>query len=320
MLLPFLASRLLYAGTGAIRVDRASADFVLSERAELIRLAAGPHGDGVQRWVDWGARPLARAGASSRVHVVGGEANRSEMAALLKVGATALVVRMLDEAPHLIADMSLADPATAVRQINRDLTGREPVTLEGGRRVSTLDVQTEFLDAVRRFASDNPTSADERQVLSLWESCLEALAKGDRIGWLDWVTKLKHIESNVDELTDPVATEIDHSFTAVYPRPSADATTGTFTPHPVVPEADIVAAMTVPPASTRAHLRGTFIEVCKQARRDYSVNWTELRLNDGARQTVSIDDPLVATDQKVEDLIAEIRGGARSEGPGAFGA
>ncbi len=71
-------------------------------------------------------------------------------------------------------------------------------------------------------------------------------------------------------------------------------------------EADIERAMQEPPATTRARLRGEFIRAAKRKRRDFTVDWVHLKLNDQAQRTVLCKDPFKSHDERVERLIASL--------------
>jgi proteasome accessory factor A len=73
-----------------------------------------------------------------------------------------------------------------------------------------------------------------------------------------------------------------------------------------VTEKEIQRAMREPPQTTRAKLRGDFIKHAKQKRRDYTVDWVHLKLNDQAQRTVLCKDPFRAADERVEQLIAHM--------------
>ena len=73
-----------------------------------------------------------------------------------------------------------------------------------------------------------------------------------------------------------------------------------------VSEKDIQRAMREPPQTTRAKLRGDFIKHAKQKRRDYTVDWVHLKLNDQAQRTVLCKDPFRSVDERVEQLIAHM--------------
>src|SRR5205807_1062326 len=74
----------------------------------------------------------------------------------------------------------------------------------------------------------------------------------------------------------------------------------------VVTDRDVQRAMREPPQSTRARLRGEFIRQAKAKRRDYTVDWVHLKLNDQAQRTVLCKDPFKAVDERVEQLIAHM--------------
>jgi proteasome accessory factor A len=73
-----------------------------------------------------------------------------------------------------------------------------------------------------------------------------------------------------------------------------------------VNDEEIRAAMHEPPQSTRARLRGEFIRAAKRRRRDYTVDWVHLKLNDQAQRTVLCKDPFKANDDRVTKLIASL--------------
>ena len=73
-----------------------------------------------------------------------------------------------------------------------------------------------------------------------------------------------------------------------------------------VDDADIDTAVETPPQTTRARLRGEFIRRAQERKRDYTVDWVHLKLNDQAQRTVLCKDPFRAHDERVEKLIASL--------------
>jgi proteasome accessory factor A len=65
-------------------------------------------------------------------------------------------------------------------------------------------------------------------------------------------------------------------------------------------------AMTQPPETTRARLRGAFVKRAKERRRDFTVDWVHLKLNDQAQRTVLLKDPFKSHDERVERLIQSL--------------
>ncbi|MFQ5948602.1 MAG: proteasome accessory factor PafA2 family protein, partial [Acidimicrobiia bacterium] len=68
----------------------------------------------------------------------------------------------------------------------------------------------------------------------------------------------------------------------------------------------ITKAMMQPPETTRAKLRGAFIKAAKARKRDFTVDWVHLKLNDQAQRTVLCKDPFKAVDDRVEKLIESL--------------
>jgi len=74
----------------------------------------------------------------------------------------------------------------------------------------------------------------------------------------------------------------------------------------MVTDEEITEAVDTPPQSTRARLRGAFIKRAKERKRDYTVDWVHLKLNDQAQRTVLCKDPCKSRDERVERLIASL--------------
>lgn len=70
----------------------------------------------------------------------------------------------------------------------------------------------------------------------------------------------------------------------------------------------IETAVDLPPQTTRARLRGLFIKTAKDHRRDFTLDWVHLKLNDAAIKTVRCLDPLDASLESAEWLITSISG------------
>ncbi|MBO31254.1 MAG: hypothetical protein CL439_07600 [Acidimicrobiaceae bacterium] len=72
----------------------------------------------------------------------------------------------------------------------------------------------------------------------------------------------------------------------------------------VITDGDIQKAITQPPQTTRARLRGEFIKHARERNRDYTVDWVHLKLNDHPQQrSVLCKDPFKYVDERVEKLI-----------------
>ena len=63
----------------------------------------------------------------------------------------------------------------------------------------------------------------------------------------------------------------------------------------VTNDIEVFTAKSVPPQTTRAKLRGEFIKRAQERRRDFTVDWVHLKLNDQAARTVLCKDPSVTS-------------------------
>ena len=104
--------------------------------------------------------PHADAERFRRLHVIVGDSNMSETTMLLKVGATDLVLRMV-EAGAVMRDLTLENPIRAIREVSHDMTGRRKIRLASGREMSALEIQHEYLAKARDFI-DRPRRRPDR--------------------------------------------------------------------------------------------------------------------------------------------------------------
>jgi proteasome accessory factor A len=237
----------------------------------------------------------------------------SEHATFLKVGATSLLLRMLEEPNVVLRDMTLENPIRAIREISHDITCTRRVRLANGREVSALDIQSEYLQRAIRYAETRGLSPEEKMALDAWEHAVTSIERDplslDREA--DWVMKYRLIEGYRERhglpLSDPKVALIDlqyHDinrdrglFYRLQDRGIAER---------VCDDAEIDVATDEAPQTTRARLRGEFIRKAKERKRDYTVDWVHLKLNDQAQRTVLCKDPFKAHDERVEKLIASL--------------
>jgi proteasome accessory factor A len=257
--------------------------------------------------------PHADAERYRRLHVIVGDSNMSEYSTFLKVGATSILLRMLEDPSFVLRDMTLENPIRAIREISHDLTCRRSVRLANGREASALDIQTEYLNRAKRYAETKGLSPLEEKALAMWEYCLTGIEsdpfKLDRE--VDWVIKHKVIEGYTDKhdlaLSSPRVALIDLQYHDVnrerglFYRLQRRDMVERMTTDEAIDE-----AVETPPQTTRARLRGEFIRRAKERKRDYTVDWVHLKLNDQAQRTVLCKDPFKARDERVERLIASL--------------
>ncbi|SEG60646.1 proteasome accessory factor A [Nonomuraea solani] len=313
MLIPFLVTRQLICGAGKVLQTPRGAVYCVSQRAEHIWEGVSSATTRSRPIINTRDEPLSDAERFRRLHVIVGDSNMSETTTLLKVGATDLVLRMV-EAGVVMRDLSLENPIRAIREISHDMTGRRRVRLANGREASGLEIQQEYLGKAKDLVDRRGGDPIVHRVLELWERTLRAVETGnlDLVSReIDWVTKFQLIERYRKKydlpLSSPRVAQLDLAYHDVHRK------RGLFyllqrrgAVERVTSDIKIFEAKSVPPQTTRARLRGEFIRKAQEKRRDYTVDWVHLKLNDQAQRTVLCKDPFRSVDERVDRLIADM--------------
>jgi len=314
-LIPFLVTRQIMTGAGKVLQTPRGAVYCLSQRAEHIWEGVSSATTRSRPIINTRDEPHADAESYRRLHVIVGDSSMSETTALLKVGATDLVLRLLESGVPM-RDMTLENPIRAIREISHDTTGRRLIALANGRELSALDIQTEYLERVRDLSDRRGWGSQPviARVLDLWERSIKAVDTGD-LGLvereLDWVIKLRLLERyqarHGFDLSDPRAALLDLSYHDITRRRglyyllerhgAVDR---------VINDPLIFEAKSVPPQTTRAKLRGDFVRQAQDKHRDFTVDWVHLKLNDQSQRTILLKDPFQSVDERVERLMASM--------------
>jgi len=309
-LIPFLVTRQLIAGAGKVLQSPRGASYCLSQRADHIWEGVSSATTRSRPIINTRDEPHADAERWRRLHVIVGDSNMSQTTTLLKVGSAALVLEMI-EAGVPLRDFTFENPIRAIREISHDTTGRRPVRLAAGGEVSALDAQLDYYSRAADFVASRGADPITQQVLDLWGRTLKAVESGDLSSVdteIDWVIKKKLIDRYAErhglDLSSPRIAQLDLTYHDVRPgRGLYSLLAAKGQASRVVTDDDITTAVTVPPQTTRARLRGEFVAAAQDAARDYTVDWVHLKLNDQAQRTVLLKDPFKATDERVTKLI-----------------
>jgi proteasome accessory factor A len=314
VLIPFLVTRQLICGAGKVLATPRGAVYCVSQRAEHIWEGVSSATTRSRPIINTRDEPHADAEKYRRLHVIVGDSNMSETTMLLKVGATDLVLRMIEQGTTL-RDMTLENPIRAIREVSHDMTGQKKVRLQNGREMSALEIQEEYFTKARDFAEKRGLRTGVvDQVLDLWERTLSAVGSGDldKIGReVDWVIKYQLIERYRAKhnlaMSAPRVAQLDLAYHDIsrnrglyYLLEKRGMVARTAN------DLEIFEAKSVPPQTTRARLRGEFIKRAQEQRRDFTVDWVHLKLNDQAQRTVLCKDPFRSVDERVEKLIASM--------------
>jgi proteasome accessory factor A len=313
VLIPFFVTRQVFAGAGKVLHGPRGAQYCLSQRAEHIWEGVSSATTRSRPIINTRDEPHADAERYRRLHVIVGDSNMSEFTTYLKVGVTDIVLRMVEE-NTVMRDLTLENPIRAIREISHDITCRKKVRLANGREMSALDIQEQYLERALRFVDHRGITGDAQRLLSEWEGALKLLRAGELDGLktkVDWVSKYFLIRAYRQKhgypLSHPKVALMDLAYHDVnrerglyYLLERKGLMERTVT------ERTVQRAMHDPPQTTRARLRGEFIRQAKQRRRDYTVDWVHLKLNDQAQRTVLCKDPFRSHDERVEQLIAHM--------------
>ena len=305
ILIPFFVTRQIYCGAGKVLHGPRGAQFCITQRAEHIWEGVSSATTRSRPIINTRDEPHADAERFRRLHVIVGDSNMSEWTTFMKVGITDLVLRMV-EANTVMRDLTLENPIRAIREISHDVTCRKKVRLANGRELTAIEIQTEYYERTAKFVERRGGDASSSLLLGEWRDALDALAAQEPerlVRKVDWVAKQllidRYREKHGLALSHPRVALLDLAYHDVnrdrglyYLLERAGRM------ERAVSEKDIARAMREPPQTTRAKLRGDFIKHAKQKRRDYTVDWVHLKLNDQAQRTVLCKDPFRSVDER----------------------
>jgi proteasome accessory factor A len=314
-LIPFLVSRQIIVGAGKVLQTPRGAVYSVSQRAEHIWEGISSATTRSRPIINTRDEPHADAERYRRLHVIVGDSNMSETTTMLKLGSADLVLQMIEHGT-VLRDMTLENPIRAIREISHDPTGQKTVRLANGRELSALQIQSEYYERAADFAERRGIQDHQvhGRVLDLWGRAIEAIRVGNLSAIereIDWVIKLRLLERYMAKhslpLSSPRIAQLDLAYHDIsrgrglyYLLAQKGAVAR------VTTDLASFEAKSVPPQTTRAKLRGDFIKRAQERRRDFTVDWVHLKLNDQAQRTVLCKDPFRSVDERVDKLIASM--------------
>ncbi|MCF8126918.1 MAG: proteasome accessory factor PafA2 family protein [Deltaproteobacteria bacterium] len=297
-IIPFLVTRQIFAGAGRILTCRESGTpaFQISQRAEFIDQTFSDRATRVRGIINTRKREIYAREQNRRLHLIVGDSNMSEFAIGLKIGTTALILRLLEEGES-DGIPGLVSPVQTLKDISHHWNSRFQMA---GRRgwYTALDVQSIYLDEVRRFFSSRAPTSDEADALGLWENILQGLSElqisgrnwqleddpGELRRKIDWIRKL-WILNRYGNMDDPVVNDrrlklMDLKYHDLNPA------TGLFGRcealgllDRMVEKGAIANARIRPPRNTRAQIRGTIIRgAADKSIRVEIEDWTKINI------------------------------------------
>ena len=310
VMIPFFVTRQIYTGAGKVLQTARGALFCISQRAEHIWEGVSSATTRSRPIINTRDEPHADPEKYRRLHVIIGDANMCEVATFLKLGTTALVLRMIED--EVLPDLSLDTPVQALHEVSWDPTLRQTVRLSDGRTVTALALQWEFLEHAKKYVKEQEDTALQAELLGRWESVLTEL-EDDPMNLhreLDWVAKHRLLEAfrQRDGLdwNDSKLALIDLQYHDVRrDRGLYHRLAGSGQVERLVAESEIERAMKVPPTDTRAFFRGSCISRYPDA--IMAASWDSVIFDTGrdALQRVPMREPLRGTREHVEALFEQ---------------
>ena len=299
-----------------------AAGFQLSQRADYMEAEIGLETTLRRPIVNTRDEPHADPDRWRRLHVIIGDATMLEVSTYLRLGTTSLVLWLIERAVAdggaggalaIVDRLTLRDPVQAVHLISHDLTLTTRVELADGRHLTALEIQREYLTAVRTALAHSTDELDEQSedVLDRWASVLDRLATDPAscAREVEWLAKLRLLEGmrRRDHLAwdHPRLAAMDLQWSDVRPERglyhrlvSAGAVELLVTPE------QVAEAVLHPPRDTRAYFRGE--AVARYGSEISAASWDSVVFDvPGAAtlQRVPMRDPLRGTAAHVGDLL-----------------
>lgn len=305
LLSAFLISRPVLSGAGTL-LDPENGSFALSEKAtalrRIFRLSISPaqrslfdSGNLHKSFLLAGFSCVLLRPASlgrifqrrTRLQIGMSDANRAQVAELLKTGTMVLVLDAA-EAGYLKGAPRLKRARKALRIINNDPTLSARVPLRGGRSLNAIEIQQEYLAGVQQylasFASVDPRA---QEIVRLWSETLQALQSdpGQLIGRLDWVSKRYLLETAGRGIEPAACKRIDIGYHELGCGFFDSLESRGLAPQ-IWNEAEIAEAIHRPSSPDRVQLRSRMIRGLVFGEKRVQISWNSVRIGHWWNQRV----------------------------------
>ncbi len=315
-MVPHFVSRQIIIGAGKVGaetesgIDHAPA-FQLSQRAEFFEEVVGLETTLKRPIINTRDEPHSDAERFRRLHVIIGDANMSQTATFVKLGATALLLAALEDCGLSGFPSMPRHPVSAVRSFALDTDLNAAVLCEDNLTRTAWDFQDQLWALARDYVEDRGGDAvagpDEvALILGQWREMLDGVrddqdAVADRV---DWVAKLRVVNGYRDRYDlandDARLHAIDLQYHDLRAEKSLAQRVGLRQLHK---DEAIREAVHNPPTTTRAYFRGQC--VARYPDEIVAANWDSVvfDLGEGPLQRVPMLDPLRGTQDLTEELL-----------------
>ncbi len=310
-LLPFFATRQVYAGAGKVGSENRGqpCDYQLSQRADFFETEVALDTMVKRPIINTRDEPHADREKYRRLHVIVGDSNMSEYTIYLRNGVTALVLNMIEDGV-LPSGLVLRDSVRAIKEVSQDPTCKKKIALDNGKKLTAVEIQAEFLECALKYASTHEIDEVTADVLEKWQYVLECLARDpmELTREIDWVAKRALIQGFMDrknldwqdlqiQMLDLQYhdSRIDKGLYYMLERQDKMER--------IVSDDEINAAVYTPPSDTRAYFRGECLR--RYPSEVFGVNWDSISFGVEGQpvKRVMMSEPLKGTRAHVEELL-----------------
>ena len=289
---PHFVTRQVFAGAGKVGsemlgVSTEQVPFQLSQRADFFEEEVGLETTLKRPIVNTRDEPHCDPQKYRRLHVIVGDANMSQVATFLKVGTTSLILSLIED-DVLGADLTLAHPVSAIRQVSYDPTLNQTLLMANGSRMTALEIQWVLLQKSVNYANSVGFESVGGEIVGL------------RIIEL-WEEVLTGLERDPDSVADMVDC-IDLQYHDMRAEKCLATRAGLRT---LVKNPEVERAIRHAPDTTRAYFRGQCLE--RWPDQVVSANWDCLVLDvgRGPLRRVPMMEPLRGTKDLVGQMCSE---------------
>ncbi len=317
-LIPFFVTRQVFTGAGKFIKDRDnSLRYEISQRAQYIREEISIATTTARGIINTRDEPHADREKYRRLHVIVGDSNMSEFATFLKVGTTAIVLRMIED-NFIRQRLALRNSVKAIQDISKDTTCTHKIELEDGQRLSAVELQWQYFECAKQYFEQAEPDPISKQVMKKWEYVLKHLARDplslDRE--LDWVIKKKLIGTYfaspkrkwdrddvlmLDLLYHNIRKDGGKKRTGLYYKLEKNNQV-----ERIVTDEQVDKAMHLPPETTRAKFRGRFVKLANERKILCGVNWSYIQLYEPYQKLFLSTDPLKSEYEEASRMIYSI--------------
>jgi Pup amidohydrolase len=311
VLTPFLVTRQIYAGSGKVGSENQTspAAYQISQRADFFECLVDLNTMVKRPIINTRDEPHADPAKYRRFHVIVGDANMTELSTYLKLGATAIILDLLEDGVEL-PNVELEDPVRAIKDVSRDLDVKKTLKLADGNITSAIGIQRVYLKAAMDFFACHELNQITKDILVRWEEVLDKLEQDPMllVRDLDWVAKRHMICSYMERKgcgwDDPRISLLDLQYHDVRPEKGLYYTLERSNlVDRLLQDTEIGKAEHTAPLGTRAYFRGNCLK--KFGRNMYGASWTSVLFDVGNTtiKKIPLMDPLRGTESLTRELL-----------------